>query len=110
MLNESTDPRQIVKRKLLNVVVASPVHIVGLILVSTLFIHLLGMVERHYLISTAVDDIHGTIYILDAIDIWELVKWQSPPQVKHHAQGRHQPTIDYHASDRILLSDVASRS
>ena len=52
---------------------ASAFDIERWILVFSLIVHLLGVVEWHYLITFAVNDVNWALYVGHAVDIRELI-------------------------------------
>lgn len=54
---------------------ASAVDVVRRILLLGGSMQLLSVVEWHNLISFAMDNVNGAVYVGHAIDVWELVKW-----------------------------------
>lgn len=74
ILYELIDSLQIVKSKLLNIVVACAVNIIRSILMLALFVHLLRMVEWHDLIPSPVDDKNRAVDVLYAVDVRKFVK------------------------------------
>ena len=74
VLYKCSDLLQVVERKLLDVVVASTVYIVRRVLVFALLVHFFSVVKRDNFISSPMDYVNRTINVLDAIDIWKLVK------------------------------------
>ena len=107
MLYEVIDPLEVIKSELLNIVVACTVNVVGSILVLALLVHLLRMVKWHYLVSSAMDDVNGAVYVFYSIDVRKLVEWQRPSQVKEHSERGHETTIDNDPGNGIFLCQVA---
>lgn len=93
ILDELLDARQVVCGELFDVVVAGTVYVVRRILVTGCPVQLLGMVEWHNLVAFAMDDVNWTLYVGHAINIWELVEGQRPPQVEHDTKSGHQPRV-----------------
>lgn len=104
MLDELLDPQQVVRGKLLDVVVARSIYIVWHVLVLGGFVQLDGVVERNDLVALPMDHEHGAVNIGHAIDVGELVEGQGPPEIEDDAQGRHNARVEDHARDRILFS------
>ena len=74
ILDKLVDALAVIRRKLLNVVVAGPIDIVWRVLVPCLPVQLLRVVERHDLVALAVDDVDGAVDVGHAINVGELVE------------------------------------
>ena len=72
--NELFDPLQVVRSKLLNVVVTSSVYIVRWILMLRGIVQFTSVIERYNLVPSAVDDEYWTVYLGHPVDVWELVE------------------------------------
>ena len=77
-MDELLDPRQVVLSKLLDVVVTGPIDIVRWVLVLGGLVKFLRVVERHYLIALAMDNIYRTLDVGHAVYVRKVVDRQAP--------------------------------
>lgn len=110
MTDELFDSLQVVRCKLLNIVVASSINIVRGELMLCGSVQLTCMIERYNFISPAVYDENWTVYVRHPIDVWELVKWKSPSEIEDNSEGRHESRMKDDSSDIVLLRKVGRRT
>jgi hypothetical protein len=91
--DEVPDPLQVIIRKLLHVVVAGTVDVVGWVLMATCLEELNSVIKRNNLISAAVDHEDRAVNVWDPVDVRKLVEWQGPTKVENDSEGRHQSGV-----------------
>ena len=91
MLDELSDPGQIVFCELFNIIVSSEVNDVRFkVFVCTVFIKAVCVRDVDYFIPLTVHYVDWTVEIFDTVDVWEFVEPESPSEVaEDYSQDAH---------------------
>ena len=89
MVNELSNPWQVILRKLFYVVVARHLYEVRVkSFVLNILPKAMAVTDMNYLIPLSVNDVNRAVEVLYSIYVWEVVEPKSPPQVwKNYSQG-----------------------